>query len=98
MKKLLYLLLIVPFAFTSCEKDEDKCENCGLAVEILLDQAAQDSIDVLYLETMNMTYEEYINSMYASDSEEYCGDDLTDIKATEDVVVPGMYRYYIDCN
>ena len=95
MKKLFYLLLVVPFAFSSCEKE--KCENCTIAVELLFDQPTQDSIDVVYLETMNMTYEDYINSLYASGSGMYCGDDLTDIKKINEVL-PGFYRYYADCN
>ncbi len=99
-KILLFALIGSLFYMTSCSKEEDNtpsCKDCGISVELLMHDTTLAYYDDIYQAMGFEDTQDYYDQMYP-EVEELCGDDLAEAEAEEDIVVPGMYRMYVDCN
>ena len=100
MKKLFFLPLIFTLVlFASCEI-EDECKDCTPQINWLWD----DMLTADELQDLNEAYQalgyedadDYYNSLYQFETEEFCGEDLQDAEDFNDSV-SGVYSFTYDC-
>mgnify|MGYP001198789441 CR=1 FL=1 len=100
MKKLFFLPFIFTLLlFTSCELEDD-CKDCTPQInwtwdDLLSNEELQD-LNEAYQALGYQDADDYYNSLYQFETEEFCGEDLQEAEDLNETVA-GVYSITLDC-